>query len=142
MTDNDGVSLTSIEHPLNPAEVAVVADAIWNAMYYHGSETACSPALARYAAEAAIRACMAWQDAHPQPDINPAALETVAIKIPTVDIVFDGPPGPEAGRFVEVENSKGHSINFGEWLQRPDGYWVLRIPARSSYSGGILNNAK
>jgi hypothetical protein len=44
-----------------------------------------------------------------------------------IDIVFDGPPGPEAGRFVDVEDASGKSINFGEWLQRPDGYWVLRI---------------
>jgi hypothetical protein len=44
-----------------------------------------------------------------------------------VDIVFDGSPGPEAPRFVEVENSTGASIRFGEWLKRPDGYWVLRI---------------
>ena len=47
----------------------------------------------------------------------------------SVDIVFDGPPGPEAGRFVEVESPPGTGINFGEWLQRDDGYWVLRIPA-------------
>ena len=46
-----------------------------------------------------------------------------------VDIVFDGPPGPESGRFVEVENSQGKSISFGEWKVRADGYWVLRIPA-------------
>lgn len=45
-----------------------------------------------------------------------------------IDIVFDGPPGPEAGRFIEVEDSSGKSISFGEWMQRPDGYWVLRIP--------------
>lgn len=44
-----------------------------------------------------------------------------------VDIVFDGPPGPQAGRFVEVENAEGSSIKFGEWIQRKDGYWVLRI---------------
>lgn len=44
-----------------------------------------------------------------------------------VDIVFDGPPGPEAGRFVEVEDDTGKSIKFGEWLQRSDGYWVLRL---------------
>ena len=30
-----------------------------------------------------------------------------------IDIVFDGPPGPEAGRFVEVENAQGQSIRFG-----------------------------
>lgn len=45
-----------------------------------------------------------------------------------IDIVFDGPPGPIAGRFVEVENELGASINIGEWVERDDGYWVLRIP--------------
>jgi len=44
-----------------------------------------------------------------------------------IDIVFDGPPGPEAGRFVEVEDDAGKSIKFGEWVHRPDGYWVLRL---------------
>jgi len=46
-----------------------------------------------------------------------------------IDIVFAGPPGPEAGRFVEVENADRHSINCGEWIYRDDGYWVLRISA-------------
>src|SRR3977135_1164738 len=31
-----------------------------------------------------------------------------------------------AGRFVEVENGEGKSIRFGQWMQRADGYWVLR----------------
>lgn len=44
-----------------------------------------------------------------------------------IDIVFDGPPGPEAGRFVEVEDATGKSISFGEWTKRPDGYWALRF---------------
>jgi hypothetical protein len=44
-----------------------------------------------------------------------------------IDIVFDNPPGPECGRFVEVEDASGRSINLGEWVERPDGYWVLRI---------------
>ena len=44
-----------------------------------------------------------------------------------IDIVFDGPPGPEGGRFVEVENQERKSIKFGEWVHRDDGYWVLRI---------------
>jgi hypothetical protein len=46
-----------------------------------------------------------------------------------VDIVFDGPPSHESGRFVEVENDKLQSISFGEWIERDDGYWVLRIRA-------------
>lgn len=45
-----------------------------------------------------------------------------------IDIVFDGPPGPECGRFVECEDSKRASISIGEWVKRDDGYDVLRIP--------------
>ena len=52
-----------------------------------------------------------------------------------IDIVFDGPSSPEGARFVEVEDSRGKSINFGEWVQRPDGYWALRIPADARQSG-------
>ena len=44
-------------------------------------------------------------------------------------IVFDGPPGPQAGRFVEVETSDGHSVSIGSWHERGDGLWDLRIPA-------------
>jgi hypothetical protein len=42
-------------------------------------------------------------------------------------VVFDGPPGPEPPRFVEVEDDEGRSIRCGEWLQRSDGHWALRI---------------
>lgn len=49
-----------------------------------------------------------------------------------IDIVFSGAPdresmGPE---FIEVENAKRKSISFGEWIQRDDGYWVLRFNSR------------
>ncbi|UXE03789.1 hypothetical protein SEA_OBLADI_66 [Gordonia phage ObLaDi] len=44
-----------------------------------------------------------------------------------VDIVFDGPPDHEAGRFVEVEDSTGRGIRFGEWIDRGNGQWALRI---------------
>ena len=44
-----------------------------------------------------------------------------------INVIFDGPPGPESGRFVEVETDDGHSINAGEWIERPDGLWALRI---------------
>jgi len=46
-----------------------------------------------------------------------------------VDVVFDGPPGHVAGRFAEVEDARGFGVgDLGEWVERPDGYCVLRIP--------------
>ena len=44
-----------------------------------------------------------------------------------VRVVFDGSPGPEGARFVECETPDGHSINAGEWVERADGLWELRI---------------
>lgn len=44
-----------------------------------------------------------------------------------LDVVFDGPPNHESGRFVEVEDETGKSINAGEWIDRKDGLWALRI---------------
>lgn len=53
-----------------------------------------------------------------------------------LDIVFDGPPGPVTGRFVEAEASystfKPQGCNVGEWIE--DGiYWRLRIPVFGVY---------
>lgn len=45
-----------------------------------------------------------------------------------IDIVFDGPPAHESGRFIEVEDENGCGTNVGEWVERPDGFWALRIP--------------
>jgi hypothetical protein len=45
-----------------------------------------------------------------------------------IDIVFDAPPGP--GRrpgFIEVEDTQGYSIIAGNWVERSDGTWALRI---------------
>ena len=47
---------------------------------------------------------------------------------PHIDVVFDGPPSHEAGRFVEVEDARGCSIKVGEWVEREDGLWALRVP--------------
>ena len=44
-----------------------------------------------------------------------------------IDVVFDGPPDHDAGRFVEVENADGKSINVGEWIDRGNGLWALRF---------------
>lgn len=46
-----------------------------------------------------------------------------------INVVFDGPPGPEGPRFIEVEADDGCSIRVGEWQERPDGNWALRIAA-------------
>ena len=32
-------------------------------------------------------------------------------------IIFDRPPGPEAPRFIEVEDEHGNSISVGEWVR-------------------------
>lgn len=46
----------------------------------------------------------------------------------SVDLVFDGPPGPEGGRFVEAEFSGSQrSLSAGRWVERPDGLWALRV---------------
>ena len=42
-----------------------------------------------------------------------------------IDIVFSG-EGPDL-RFVEVESPPGHSIRFGNWVDRGDGFAVLRF---------------
>ena len=41
-----------------------------------------------------------------------------------VYVVFDGPPGPESGRFVDVETRNGRGLSVGEWSQRGN-YWTL-----------------
>lgn len=53
----------------------------------------------------------------------------VVARTELVDIVFDGPPGPKSGRFVEVENAQGQSVRIGEWVARPRDQWALRIRA-------------
>lgn len=44
-----------------------------------------------------------------------------------INIIFDGPPSHVSGRFIEVEDDSGQSISVGEWVERDDGYWALRI---------------
>ena len=52
-----------------------------------------------------------------------------------VDVVFDDGPGANAGRFVEVEDEAGRSIRIGEWIDRGNGMWALRIPRRIIATG-------
>lgn len=51
-----------------------------------------------------------------------------------INIIFDGPPSHESGRFVEVETDDGKSINAGEWIERSDGLWALRITKLPNYN--------
>ncbi len=47
--------------------------------------------------------------------------------VKTINLVFDGPPDMSGTRLIEVEDQAGKSINIGQWIQRPDGLWALRI---------------
>jgi methionine-rich copper-binding protein CopC len=44
-----------------------------------------------------------------------------------IRIVFDGSPGPEMPRLVEVEDAQGRSITVGEWVRRSKDRHELRI---------------
>ena len=46
-----------------------------------------------------------------------------------IDVVLDAAP-EEGGRFLDVEFPDGKSVNLhdiGEWIDRGDGTWSLRI---------------
>lgn len=44
-----------------------------------------------------------------------------------VDIVFSLPPDHRSPRFIEVEDVQGRSVRLGNWVNRGDGTWALRI---------------
>lgn len=60
-------------------------------------------------------------------------IEEVVLMINGFRIRFDGPPGPEAGRFVEVEDPTGRGIRAGVWREAGNGDWLLefRSPPKS-----------
>ena len=76
------------------------------------------------------------------PDCGPEHYDCIVAEVLTraaaatltrhIDVVFDGPPGPDAGRFVEVEDDAGRSVDVGEWIERHDGFWALRIQVPTS----------
>ncbi len=73
-----------------------------------------------------------------------------------LNLVFDGPPAPQGPhlvkihddqnrsatlpadgpRLVELEDEAGRSIAIGEWVDRGDGYWALRIPCHIQTPSG------
>ena len=48
-------------------------------------------------------------------------------------IVCTAPP-PD-GRFIEVENARGESVNVGKWRERSDGKWELVISGPEARNG-------
>ena len=49
----------------------------------------------------------------------------------SICIIFERPPGPEAPRFIEVEDEEGNSVSVGEWVELKDrGYWALKLPVQ------------
>lgn len=43
-------------------------------------------------------------------------------------IRFDGPPGPDGPRLIEVEDENGNSLHAGEWVLDPEtGDYILVI---------------
>lgn len=63
-----------------------------------------------------------------QRDALKAEVERLRAAQTYLDVVFDGPPSHESGRFVEVENLEGFSVGAGEWIDRGNGFWALRLP--------------
>lgn len=60
----------------------------------------------------------------------------------TIDIVFSDMPGPiHPSIFIEVERD-GHSISCGEWVDRNDGTWALRIPDHEAIREEVIRLAK
>ena len=47
--------------------------------------------------------------------------------MPTINIIFDGPPGPEGPRFIEVEDEHGRSVRVGRWVESRGGLWSLQL---------------
>jgi hypothetical protein len=45
-----------------------------------------------------------------------------------VNICFDRGPGPWPQQLIDVEDDQGRSVNYGDWLEREDGTWALRVP--------------
>ena len=57
-----------------------------------------------------------------------STLEPAKMRVTEIRILLDGPTGPEAGRFVEIEDADGNAVNMGDWHKREDGYWELCLP--------------
>jgi hypothetical protein len=53
-----------------------------------------------------------------------------------LNIIFTGPPGPGNDCvFIDVETDDGRSVRVGEWSQRQDGHWALRLSNSTTSPG-------
>ena len=60
------------------------------------------------------------------PDDIVALLEKVGVRLIELDVMFDGPPSHEAGRFIDCHNAQtGEGVHWGEWLDNGDRSWSL-----------------
>lgn len=55
------------------------------------------------------------------------ATEVFVKKVKAINIMFDSPPGPHAPLFIDVVDDAGKGINVGEWIEKEQGEWALRI---------------
>jgi hypothetical protein len=74
---------------------------------------------------AIARACTELENADGSAPVPTSTAPTIASS--KVALLFDGPPGPESGRFIEAENAAGEGVKVGAWVQRGDGIWALEL---------------
>ena len=99
-------------------------------------ERACRPAPQAHVSEEMLKRALLAYSAPSDDTTHREAIRraiSAALAVPArrvgreLRFVCDGPPGPEAGRFVECEDENGKSFKAGEWIARPDGLWELRV---------------
>ena len=42
-----------------------------------------------------------------------------------INLIFDGPPGPDGPRFIECEDEDGNSFDVGQWFEESDGTYSV-----------------
>lgn len=59
-----------------------------------------------------------------------------------IDVIFDGPPSHDSGRFVEVNGSDGRSIDAGGWIKCGNGLWCLRIALNGTVTPPLVRDKR
>lgn len=54
-------------------------------------------------------------------------------RLTTVDLIFDGPPGPTKPALIEAVGTDGRGVELGKWRDLGDGKWALRFTAAEIY---------